>query len=298
MKEMQIGYALGGGGAKAFSELGALLALEEAGIHPSFISKTSMGATIGSLYAMGYSAKELIGLFLSTRLHELFVLTFRSLNAPVENFPEGHFIKRMALHKMIPNRIEQTIIPLSINVTHRKPTKSIVLTEGALDEAVMSSNAAWGIRPISIHDFSIIRRVHKAYGKELDFSNKRLWLSDGCYLTNVPFDALDVLRKKHTVANSPHFDIALDVVNTYKPGILAGLNRFNRIILRIDQSREKRFYLENRGFYIKLDGNISQTDFSMKHIDRAIEIGYRTMRDALPKLRKEIERHKKIWRLD
>lgn len=286
MKEMQIGYASGGGGAKTFSELGALLALEEAGIHPSYISGTSMGATIGSLYAMGYTVQELTGLFLSTRLSQLFVLTFRSLNAPVENFPEGHFINKMAFHKMIPNRIEQTLIPLSVNVTHRKPTRTIVLTEGALDEAVTSSNAAWGIRPIRIHDFTVMRQVHKAYGKELDFSKKRLWLSDGCYLTNVPFDALDVLRKKHLTSNLPHFDIAFDAVNTYKPGILSGQNRFNRIILRIDESREKRFYLENRGFYMKLDGEISQTDFSRRHIDQAIEIGYATMKDSLGDLRK------------
>lgn len=47
----RIGLALGGGGARAFVHLGVIARLEEAGLRPSWVSGSSMGAVIGALYA-------------------------------------------------------------------------------------------------------------------------------------------------------------------------------------------------------------------------------------------------------
>jgi NTE family protein len=55
----KIGLVLSGGGAKGLAHIGVLKALEEAGITPDYITGTSMGSIIGSLYALGYSADEL-----------------------------------------------------------------------------------------------------------------------------------------------------------------------------------------------------------------------------------------------
>ncbi len=55
----KIGLVLSGGGAKGLAHIGVLKALEEAGITPDYITGTSMGSIIGSLYAIGYSADEL-----------------------------------------------------------------------------------------------------------------------------------------------------------------------------------------------------------------------------------------------
>ena len=54
-----VGFAFAGGGAKGLAIVGALVALEEAGIYPDVITGTSIGSIVGGLYAMGYSAKEL-----------------------------------------------------------------------------------------------------------------------------------------------------------------------------------------------------------------------------------------------
>lgn len=54
-----IGLVLSGGGARGLSQIGILLALEEAGIRPDFIVGTSIGAIVGGLYASGYSAERL-----------------------------------------------------------------------------------------------------------------------------------------------------------------------------------------------------------------------------------------------
>lgn len=55
----KVGLALSGGGAKSMAQLGALRAIEEAGIKIDYISGTSMGAVIGCMYAMGYTVEEI-----------------------------------------------------------------------------------------------------------------------------------------------------------------------------------------------------------------------------------------------
>ena len=41
------------------AQLGALRAIEEAGIHIDYISGSSMGAVIGAMYSMGYTVDEI-----------------------------------------------------------------------------------------------------------------------------------------------------------------------------------------------------------------------------------------------
>lgn len=58
-KKPKIGLVLSGGGAKGLAHIGVLKVLEEVGIKPDFITGTSMGSIVGSLYAAGYTAEEL-----------------------------------------------------------------------------------------------------------------------------------------------------------------------------------------------------------------------------------------------
>ncbi|WP_407398426.1 patatin-like phospholipase family protein [Treponema sp.] len=61
----KVALVLSGGGAKGLAEIPLLEALEREGIKPDMILGTSMGALIGSLYAAGYSAKEIREILLS-----------------------------------------------------------------------------------------------------------------------------------------------------------------------------------------------------------------------------------------
>ena len=56
----QYGIVLSGGGALGFAHIGALMALEEAGIDISAVSGASMGSIVGAMYAYGYSPQEMI----------------------------------------------------------------------------------------------------------------------------------------------------------------------------------------------------------------------------------------------
>jgi NTE family protein len=55
----KIGVALSGGGAKGLAHIGILKAIDSAGINVDYLTGTSMGSIIGSLYAIGYSANDI-----------------------------------------------------------------------------------------------------------------------------------------------------------------------------------------------------------------------------------------------
>lgn len=59
LSAQSLGYALSGGGARGFAHIGVLKVLEEEGLKPDYIAGSSIGAIIGALSAMGYSANQI-----------------------------------------------------------------------------------------------------------------------------------------------------------------------------------------------------------------------------------------------
>ena len=103
----KIGLALGGGAAKGFAHIGVLKVLEQNGIVPDIIVGTSMGSTMGGLYASGMDLKVLESEALKFKLKNIVdINAFKILkegmiagkkfirfidkyvhNAKIENFP-------------------------------------------------------------------------------------------------------------------------------------------------------------------------------------------------------------------
>lgn len=61
----RVGLVLSGGGARGIAHIGLIQALEDNNIPIDYITGTSMGAVVGSMYAMGYSTEEMIALIKS-----------------------------------------------------------------------------------------------------------------------------------------------------------------------------------------------------------------------------------------
>ena len=61
----KVGLVLSGGGAKGAAHIGVIKALEENNVPIDYITGTSIGAIIGSLYAIGYTPDEMLELILS-----------------------------------------------------------------------------------------------------------------------------------------------------------------------------------------------------------------------------------------
>lgn len=60
---MKLGLCLSGGGVKGAAHIGVIKALEEEKINIDYISGTSSGSIVATLYAVGYSSKDIYKLF-------------------------------------------------------------------------------------------------------------------------------------------------------------------------------------------------------------------------------------------
>ena len=58
-KRPTVGLVLSGGGSHGIAHLGVIKVMEEAGLRPDYITGVSMGAIIGGLYSIGYTADSL-----------------------------------------------------------------------------------------------------------------------------------------------------------------------------------------------------------------------------------------------
>lgn len=112
----RVGLVLSGGGAKGLTHIGVIRALEEHGIPIDYITGTSMGAIIGSLYAMGYSPEEMTELLGSKdferwatgEVEQKYIYHFK------RNTPTPEFINiRVSLKDSIKN-LKPTFLPTSV----------------------------------------------------------------------------------------------------------------------------------------------------------------------------------------
>ncbi len=135
---MEIGLALGGGGARCFAQIGALRALEEAGHRVVAISACSTAAFIGALSAAGSSAKQIheivkgadYGSFLNLRGR--FGLMSQD---PIKDLLRPH----------LPATFEGLGIPFVVAAVDLQEGEAVVLDSGELLPAVCASNAFPGL---------------------------------------------------------------------------------------------------------------------------------------------------------
>ena len=58
-----LGLCLAGGGVKGAAHIGAIKAIEEAGLKINYIAGTSSGSIVATLYAAGFSTDEMYLIF-------------------------------------------------------------------------------------------------------------------------------------------------------------------------------------------------------------------------------------------
>ncbi len=164
----KVGLVLSGGGAKGIAHVGVLKALEESGIRPDYIAGTSMGAIVGGLYAIGYSADAIEkilervdwGLVLSNQV-PLDYISFEEkeyfnrfmLEFPVEGLSvklpsgliEGQMLSEMIQHYTWPaykySHFDEFPIPFRCVATDVKTGLPVVFEDGPLPLALRSSMA-------------------------------------------------------------------------------------------------------------------------------------------------------------
>ena len=120
----KVGLVLSGGGAKGLTHVGIIRALEENNIPIDYIAGTSMGAIIGSLYAMGYSPDDMEKLLKSADfkrwysgdIEEKYIYYFKK-NPPTPEFINIRVSLKDPLHKVKPKFLPSSVVnPLQMNM--------------------------------------------------------------------------------------------------------------------------------------------------------------------------------------
>ncbi len=171
----RLGLILSGGGARGLAHIGVLRAMEDAGIRPDLIAGTSMGAIVGSLYAAGHSADQILEIARSVKWRDVFDLSLQVGLLKGEKLAD-------VLAVYLPPVFKELQTPLAVTTTDMESGEQVVLTEGDLITAVRASSCFPGaFEPV-----------------ELDGR----MLMDGAIINNLPVEAASWLGATRTIASN------------------------------------------------------------------------------------------------
>jgi NTE family protein len=139
---MDLGVALGGGGARGLSHIGVLRVLEREGFRIRAIAGTSMGGVIAAAYAAGHSPDVIV-----ERISRM------AMSSLLRSRPEGPSliglgrVEQFLREELGSRTFADLRMPLALTAVDITAGKELVLTEGPLVEAVMATIAIPGIFP-------------------------------------------------------------------------------------------------------------------------------------------------------
>ena len=175
---------LSGGGAKGFAHIGVLKTIDSLGIRVDHVAGTSMGAIIGSMYAAGYSGKQLDSIFNNLNFDDVIndhipraARTFYekeqtekyAITLPFDNFKVSlpsaiskgqnvfNLLSKLTLHVSDIEDFNQLPIPFFCIATDAETGESVILDKGNLAQAVRASGALPSLfNPVYINDRMLI----------------------------------------------------------------------------------------------------------------------------------------------
>jgi NTE family protein len=188
---LKIGIALSGGGIRGVAHLGVLKALNEAGIHPDYVSGSSAGAIAGTLYCYGYTPDEIFELIVKTKFFKFLrpAISWKGiLTMEVIEPLYGQYIQT--------NNFAELRVPLFIAATNLSKGHVEYFSEGEIIRPLMASSCIPGVfDPITMHNELYV---------------------DGGVLNNMPIDPLEERCDVIIGVNCNHLPEVHDVPNMRK----------------------------------------------------------------------------------
>jgi len=252
-EKLKVGLVLSGGGAKGLAHIGALKVLDSLGVKIDYIAGTSMGAVIGSLYASGYSGKELDSIFSNVNFDDIISdnlprasKTFYerensekyAIFIPFNDFkiqlPSAlsrgqnvfNLLSKLTLHVSGVTNFEQLPIPFFCIATDVETGAPVVLDKGSLPQAVAASGAFPTLfQPVIIDSQTLI---------------------DGGVANNYPIDELKAKGMDVIIGVDVQDDLAKKEALKSAPEILLQINNYRTI-------RDMKVKSKKTDVYIKPD---------------------------------------------
>jgi NTE family protein/lysophospholipid hydrolase len=137
-----IGLVLSGGGARGFAHIGAIRALEEAGIPIDFIGGTSMGAVIGAQYAQGFDVPTMLR---ENKIAFVDVKPFRDYTLPIVSLSRNRRLDYIADYAYGNRRFEDLWINFFCISSNLTDAELVVHNRGPLAKMVKASGSLPGV---------------------------------------------------------------------------------------------------------------------------------------------------------
>jgi len=264
-----VGLALSGGGARCFAQVGALVALEEAGFGVAAIAANSSAAILGAIYATRTDARSLEAV-----VRAIDFSSFMDLDGSSGLF--GHAGVEALLAQNAASTFEELAIPLAVPAVDIERAEMLVFAAGPLVPPVCASNAFPGLFvPV------------KYQGRNL---------MDGGIINNFPVDVIRTLTSRPVLAIDcrPSPTAPLDLGDSSGSSIVDKIGAlFNRGVPTVVRLLMQAYNItQDRVVEVtcalhppdvrlvpELPDDLDIQDFS--RMDEAIDIGYRCVRDAV-----------------
>ncbi|SNR39727.1 NTE family protein [Maribacter sedimenticola] len=246
---MKIGLVLSGGGMRGVAHIGAIKALEEHNIFPSYIAGTSAGAVVGALYANGCSWQHMLELFKTV---DLFSVKKYARNKP--GFVDASKYYDLLRTYLPHDNFTSLKIPLYITATNLLDGSLKVFHQGELIRPVLASAAVPGFfAPVQIEDGYYI---------------------DGGTLNTFPVELIS------------HFcdQIVGVYVNPFKKVRMEHLKHSYHILERayhIILANESLSKFEDCNLLIQPKGLENYNMFAVKNIDTIFQLGYESAMEEI-----------------
>ncbi|SEL10218.1 NTE family protein [Aquimarina amphilecti] len=244
-----VGLVLSGGGFKGVAHIGAIKAIEEAGLFPNYVSGTSAGAIVGSLYAAGHSIEKIKSFFSKTPLFKLNRFTRKKAG-----FLDSEKFYDDLINYFNENSFESLEKKLFVTATNLLAGTVTVFNEGELIKPILASAAFPGV-------FSPIQIGDQLY-------------SDGGILDNFP---ITPIKKQCDMI------IGIDVTPIRKPKLTDFRHAYNVMqrayYLRAMPNSETKF--DECDLVIQPKKLTNHGLFSSGNLDQIFELGYQEAKQQL-----------------
>jgi len=149
-KNKKVGLALGSGSARGWAHIGAIEAIEEAGIPIHYVAGTSIGAFVGAVYATGYldSLKQF-----ALQMDWKKVLSYFDVVFPRSGLMDGKKIHELFSLHTEARTFDDFKIPVKVIATDLNTGKKEILDSGNIIESIRASVSVPGVfTPVHLND--------------------------------------------------------------------------------------------------------------------------------------------------
>lgn len=216
-RKPKIGLVFGGGGARGFSHIGVLKALEEFNLKFDYIAGTSAGSIMGALVAAGKNWKEIY-----EEAKKLKTKDIRTSKIPlVPSKTDG--IQTLVRSILGDINIEDLPTPFSAVAVNIKTTKEVCLSHGNLAKAIAGSCCVPGVFvPVEFGDMllcdgglqnTIPADIPRYFGCDyvvaVDCHKERTYGTDSQKLFDVLSCSIRILMKSNAVKGYVNADVVI-----------------------------------------------------------------------------------------